>query len=135
RACPAVGPPEPWWPRRSASRRSPRWGPRRGPNCGARWCTRCSTSRASRTNWWVDDMSEFFRALGQAERDRALREQGKGGRQAPPPVLEEPPVEEPPVVEEPAVDTAQFEAEEERTPLAARVARATSAFLRKPTLV
>jgi len=38
-------------------------------------------------------MSEFFRALGQAERDRALREQGRG-RPAPPPV-EEPTVEAP----------------------------------------
>ena len=71
-------------------------------------------------------MSEFFRALGQAERDRALREQGKSGRQAPP-------VEDPPAVEEPAVDDAALDVEEEHTPVAARVAKATSAFLRRPT--
>src|SRR5438067_11154144 len=78
-------------------------------------------------------MSEFFRALGQAERDRALREQGKSGRQPQPPV-EEPPVVEEPVVEEPVVEEAVVETEEVRTPVAARVARATSAFLRKPML-
>src|SRR5438874_1946905 len=122
-ACPAAGPPEPWSPPRSGSPPSPRWGPPRGRNYGARWCTRFSTSRASRTNWWVDDMSEFFRALGQAERDRALREQSKSGRQA------TPPVEEPPAPEEPAVNDARLEVEEveeveeERTPVAARVAR------------
>ena len=77
-------------------------------------------------------MSEFFRALGQAERDRALREQGKSGRQA------TPPVEEPPAPEEPAVNDARLEVEEveeERTPVAARVARMTSALLRKPNLM
>jgi capsular exopolysaccharide synthesis family protein len=78
-------------------------------------------------------MSEFFRALGQAERDRALREQGKSGRQP------QPPVEEPPVVEEPAVDVVvddvAVDVEKASTPFATRVARATSALLRKPSLV
>src|SRR5919201_4258977 len=41
-------------------------------------------------------MSEFFRALGQAERDRALREQGRG-RPSPPSV--EPPTPAAPVDE------------------------------------
>jgi capsular exopolysaccharide synthesis family protein len=74
-------------------------------------------------------MSEFFRALGQAERDRALREQGKGGRE---PAQE---VDAPPTVEEPAVADPPAAPEEVSTPVTARPARSASAVLPRSPFV